>query len=420
MRAARSRVVAQTSPAIPAMPDAGFEERYALVCQAVAEGIYEWDIERNVLSPSARLIEIFGFEGGSLTAADWNTIVHPEDFPIYRAALRDCFRGVTARLDCEYRVRRSDGAYRWIEDRALPVRNEAGRAIRLVGAISDVTERKTTEQALRDNQERYSLVSLAVAEGIYDWNVEENTLFVSPRLMEIFKFEGPGLSSEDWYALVHAADRESYRGALRNCFKGESPRVACEYRILLRSGDYRWVEDHGLPIRNATGRAIRLVGAVSDVTERKESEQALHEALERQTATAEILRVISSSPTDVQPTFDAIAAAATTLSGAANGVVCRFDGSLIHFVAQYGLTAAQLDAAHGVYPLAPSRGGVAARAILTRAVAHVADLIADPEFAHPSVAQAGLRTMLAVPMLRDGDPIGAITVARTEIEPFSD
>src|SRR5216683_7987950 len=420
MRAARSRVVAQTSPAIPAMPDAGFEERYALVCQAVAEGIYEWDIERNVLSPSARLMEIFGFEGSSLGAADWNRIVHPKDFPIYRAALRDCFRGVTARLDCEYRVRHSDGAYRWIEDRALPVRNEAGRAIRLVGAISDVTERKTTEQALRDNQERYSLVSLAVAEGIYDWNVEDNTLFVSPRLMEIFKFEGPGLSSEDWYALVHAADREGYRSALRNCFKGESPRVTCEYRILLRSGEYRWVEDHGLPIRNAAGRAIRLVGAVSDITDRKESERALHEALERQTATAEILRVISSSPTDVQPTFDAIAAAATTLSGATNGGVFRFDGSLIHFVAHHGWSADTLDAIRGVFPLAPGRGSGTARAILTRQVVHIVDFAADPEFEHMSLAQSGLNTGLYVPMLRDGAAIGAITVTRHEVAPFSD
>ncbi|HEV2334803.1 MAG TPA: GAF domain-containing protein, partial [Stellaceae bacterium] len=144
------------------------------------------------------------------------------------------------------------------------------------------------------------------------------------------------------------------------------------------------------------------------------------EALERQTATAEILRVISSSPTDVQPTFDAIAAAAVKLTGAASGVVCRFDGRLIHLVAHHGLTAAQLDAAQGVYPLAPGRGSVTARALLTRAVAHVADLAADPEFVHPSVAQAGVRTMLSVPMLRDGNPIGAITVARNEIEPFSD
>jgi PAS domain S-box-containing protein len=275
MRAARLRVAAKRSPAISSKPegaagDAGFDERYALVCEAVAEGIYDWDIESNALSASARLIEIFGFEGRGLTADDWNGIIHPEDFPAYRIALRDCFRGVTARLDCEYRVRHSDGAYRWIEDRALPVRNAAGRAIRLVGAVSDVTERKAVEQALRDSQERHSLVSQAVAEGIYDWNVEENALFVSPRLMEIFKFDGPGLNSEDWYGLVHADDRVAYRSAIRDCFKGESTRVACEYRILVRSGEYRWVEDHGLPIRDAAGRATRLVGAVSDVTERKE------------------------------------------------------------------------------------------------------------------------------------------------------
>ncbi|MGC2411413.1 MAG: GAF domain-containing protein [Stellaceae bacterium] len=298
MRTARSRAVAKTRPVNAAMPPetaagAGLEERYALVCQAVAEGIYEWDIERNTLSPSARLIEIFGFEGRSLGADDWNTIVHPDDFPIYRAALRDCFRGVTARLNCEYRIRHSDGAYRWIEDRALPIRNMAGRA-------------------------------------------------------------------------------------------------------------------------------IRLVGAVSDVTERKEAEHALREALERQTATAEILRVISSSPTDVQPTFDAIAAAATTLSGASSGGVFRFDGRLIHFVAHYGWTAAELDAVHGVFPLPPGRGSITARAILTRAVAHVADMTADPEFEHLSLGQGGIRATLSVPMLRDGTPVGAITVTRRDVEPFSD
>jgi len=103
------------------------EERYGLVIQAVAEGIYEWDIERNALWPSPRLIDIFGFHGRDLTAADWNELVHPEDFSHYRAALRDCFKAVTPRLDCEYRVRHSDGAYRWIEDRAVPVRNAAGR-----------------------------------------------------------------------------------------------------------------------------------------------------------------------------------------------------------------------------------------------------------------------------------------------------
>ena len=69
------------------------EERHERIIAAVAEGIYDWDIETNALAPSPRLIEIFGFRGRELRASDWNVLVHPDDFPRYRDALRDCFRG---------------------------------------------------------------------------------------------------------------------------------------------------------------------------------------------------------------------------------------------------------------------------------------------------------------------------------------
>jgi PAS domain S-box-containing protein len=108
------------------------EERHSLVTQAVAEGIYDWDIGTNALWVSARLIEIFGLTDGSLSAADWNERVHPDDFEHYRTGLRDSFKGLRPRLDCEYRVRHGDGQYRWIEDRGVPVRDSAGRAIRMV------------------------------------------------------------------------------------------------------------------------------------------------------------------------------------------------------------------------------------------------------------------------------------------------
>jgi GAF domain len=85
------------------------------------------------------------------------------------------------------------------------------------------------------------------------------------------------------------------------------------------------------------------------------------EALEQQTATADILRVISSSPTDVQPTFDAIAESAVTLCGAQSGAVFRFDGSLIHLVAQYGWAPEELEAVQRSYPILPV-GGVSQRA----------------------------------------------------------
>jgi two-component system, NtrC family, sensor kinase len=142
------------------------------------------------------------------------------------------------------------------------------------------------------------------------------------------------------------------------------------------------------------------------------------EALERQTATAEILRVISASPTDVQPTFDAIAESAMKICAAANGSVFRFDGSLIHLAAFYGGTAEETDAVRSVFPIPPGRSSSTARAILTREAAHIVDAAADPEFAHQRLTRFG--TVLSVPMLRDGDPLGAITVTRNKIEPFTD
>ena len=142
--------------------------------------------------------------------------------------------------------------------------------------------------------------------------------------------------------------------------------------------------------------------------------------LAREAASAEVLQVINSSPGNLAPVFDAIAKAAATLCDAANSGLFRFDGSLIHFAAQYGVTAAQLDALRNTFPLPPGPGSLTARAVMTRQVVHVSDSAADPQFTHPSLVQAGLRGGVSVPMLRAGKPIGAITVTRLESRSFTD
>jgi GAF domain-containing protein len=171
--------------------------------------------------------------------------------------------------------------------------------------------------------------------------------------------------------------------------------------------------DQGSKVRDLEKRLAEVVAQLQT------RDGELVEAQEQQKATSEILRVISGSPTDVQPVLDAIAASAVTLCDALNGGVFRFDGSLIHLVAHHNWSPDELEAIRHFFPIPPGRGSVTARAILTGAVAYVLDPAIDPEFVSGISVQAGLRTTLAVPMLRDGDPIGAITVTQREVKPFS-
>jgi signal transduction histidine kinase len=147
----------------------------------------------------------------------------------------------------------------------------------------------------------------------------------------------------------------------------------------------------------------------------------LTEALEQQTATSEILRVISGSPTDVQPVFDIIAERAVSLCGAEIGVVSRFDGQVIQLAAIHGLTQGGTEAVRRAFPMPPSSESVTARSFRNRAVVHVRDVLADPQYQYRDTAQAArFRCTLGVPMFREGHVIGVIFVGRAKPGEFGE
>ena len=145
------------------------------------------------------------------------------------------------------------------------------------------------------------------------------------------------------------------------------------------------------------------------------------EALEQQTATAEVLQVISSSPTDVQPVFDAIAERAMTLCEANIGAVTQFDGALLHLVAFHGVTQQASDTMRAAFPIRPGREAGTARAIADRAPTQIPDVLADPDYALKDEARrAGYRSNLAVPMVQEDQVVGSIVVCREQVGLFPD
>ncbi len=155
--------------------------------------------------------------------------------------------------------------------------------------------------------------------------------------------------------------------------------------------------------------------------EREARNRELAEALEQQTATSEILRVISSSPTDVQPVFESIARASMALCGAHSVNLLMLEGDLLHAAALTGTDAASLEAIRRAYPRAPDPHFASGRAVLTRRTVAIVDVLAEPDYPMREAAvSGGFRSVLGVPLMRDGRAIGAITVGRPEPGRFPD
>src|SRR5215472_4648788 len=147
----------------------------------------------------------------------------------------------------------------------------------------------------------------------------------------------------------------------------------------------------------------------------------LEESLEYQTATSDVLNVISRSTADVQPVLDTVAETATRLCGADGGLVAIREGEIYRYAANStSALGPEYWAILRQRTIVPGRGSVAGRVALEGNVVHIADIVADPDFAVPESVASGLRTIVGVPLLREGAVIGVITLVRKWVEPFTE
>src|SRR5262245_39504636 len=273
-------------------------------------------------------------------------------------------------------------------------------------------------------EERHRLVIDAVAEGIYEWSTETNHLELSPRLNEILGFKEGELTSASWLEHVHPDDRSRYRDATVAYFKGVAPHFVCEYRVLNKSGRWRWVSDRASSIRDAAGRVLRLIGAITDITELKQKEAQLRESLQQQTATADALRVISRSNFDLQTVFHTLVESATRLCGADHAWLFQREGDHFRWSAGFGHATDVHERIKDFFKtrgVLADRGSATGRAALEGKAVHIPDVLVDAEYTYGEAQKiAGYRAALGVPLLRQGDVIGVIFVAKLAPQPFTE
>jgi PAS domain S-box-containing protein len=223
----------------------------------------------------------FEFRGRTLEqeAGDgWMEGVHAQDLERCKTTYRSSF-DERRPFRIEYRLQRADGEYRWVLVTGVPRFAPGGAFAGYIGSCLDITERRQAEQDLHENQKRYALATAAGDVGVWDWDLETNDIWIDPslRLRLGFDDHDPANRLDSWIARVHPEDARRLLDDARAHVNGNSPYYETEHRKVHKDGSVRWFLTRGSAVRLPDGRAVRIIGTDTDITDRKIADVQLEE-----------------------------------------------------------------------------------------------------------------------------------------------
>jgi PAS domain S-box-containing protein len=252
------------------------EEQLRLASEAAKVGMWFWNLETDSLIWTEQCKALFGLPAETeMSYAVFLAAIHPDDCQHADAAVTRSIEEQTD-YDVEYRCCWSDGSVHWIAAKGSCSYDPAGQPLRMMGVAIDITALKQTELALRESQERLSLVQLAAKIGAWDWDVATGTVYWSPEYYTLYGID-PAVPStyENWLASLLEADRDTADLAMRKALQQQQTHFNFEFRIAHATQGIRWFGARSQIFYDPAGQPQRVTGISIDVTDRKQVEIAL-------------------------------------------------------------------------------------------------------------------------------------------------
>jgi PAS domain S-box-containing protein len=240
-------------------------------------GIFDYDLITGELVWDGRMRTLFGLsEDAPVSYGTFLAGLHPADREWVDAAVKAALDPADdGSYDIAYRtIGAEDGVKRWVAAKGRTF-VEGGRTVRFIGTGRDITATRQAEQGLRETEERYRLAARATNDAIWDWNLASDHIRWNEAVQTLFGYteDEVGPSGSWWKSHIHHEDRERVKAGIHAVIDGGAERWTDEYRFLRADGSYAYILDRGYVIRDAEGRAKRMIGAMLDISERKKAEE---------------------------------------------------------------------------------------------------------------------------------------------------
>ncbi len=259
-------------------------ERYKELSEQAQTFIWEVDKKAKYLYVSDNVEDILGYKAEEIIGKKTVFDLHPkEGFDEFKKGVFKVLKDKEKMQGLENPIVKKNGEICWVASAGLPVLDKKGNLLKYRGTDTNITERKKAEEELKTKKEQFELAVAGSNDGVWDWDLRTNELYLSPKWKEQLGYKNDELRNEfkTFENLLHPDDKEMVLEAAGKYIKGEIKEYSIEFRMLHKKSGYRWILAKGAAVYDEKGVPYRMAGSHSDITERKKYELELYESEEK-------------------------------------------------------------------------------------------------------------------------------------------